>query len=429
MKNRILAGILAMALFASVFSGCNGGGESSVAETPKPEAIQTPKPTEAPTPEPTEAPTPEPSAKPVSTGEKPDFGPLSEDIYSFQVEINGEVYQFPMTVAQFSAYGWVIDEDLEELDANYRTLTTVFDLGEQECYTSVVNFDINKRSLQECYVGSISFDSYQVEKGGAKIVLPGGLQYGVASVDDVKNKYGTPTDEMETSSGKVILTYSKDYDQEVKLDFDEETKLLVNVKIENLTKPEDFVDSAVNTEVPAIVGKYAAPSALSDNFADFTVDYGGVLYQLPAPVSVFEANGWVLDEAESTMTINGRGYGWILMRKDNQKLKVIAQNYSESATAASNAFVCDVLSNESDCKIPLILSKGITLGMSQTDLEAALADANFEKDEEGASYVYYRVFTGDSKTNCYEIYVSKDTSAISIIEASNTPKYTDYTAE
>ena len=36
---------------------------------------------------------------------------LSDDIYSFQAEIDGEVYQFPMPYGEFTAKGWTYDGD------------------------------------------------------------------------------------------------------------------------------------------------------------------------------------------------------------------------------------------------------------------------------------------------------------------------------
>ena len=36
---------------------------------------------------------------------------LSDDIYSFQAEIDGEIYQFPMSFEEFTAKGWTYDGD------------------------------------------------------------------------------------------------------------------------------------------------------------------------------------------------------------------------------------------------------------------------------------------------------------------------------
>lgn len=440
MKRKLTLLMAALMIFATM-AACGEGGESSVVSSEAssqtevsiaPKATKKPRVTPEPTPEATPEASSEASTAPssVQPGQKPDFGTPSEDLYSFQIQINGDLYQFPMTYQQFISYGWVYDDDdTEMLDSNYMYSTMVFRMGDLQCYTSMVNFDINQRPVNECYVGGISLDSYQVEKGGnPQIVLPGGVTFGVTTADEAIAKYGTPTEEFDLSSGAKSVRYRKDFDQEVSMRFDETEKKLEDVEVENMVKPADFVEGTVSTEVPAIVTKYKAPAALSDNFGDWTVEYSGKLYQLPAPVSEFTADGWVLQAEDAGTVINGRGYGWITMVKDNQKLKIIVQNYSESATPAENCFVTNVKADESDCKVSIKISKGITIGMSQADLEGALAGSNFEK-EDGSSYVFYEVFPTEKKTMSYEIYVKKETGNVNKIEMSYQPSFADYTAQ
>ena len=38
---------------------------------------------------------------------------LSDDLYSYQVSIDGHVYSLPCPVSEFEEYGWVIDDDRE----------------------------------------------------------------------------------------------------------------------------------------------------------------------------------------------------------------------------------------------------------------------------------------------------------------------------
>lgn len=358
---------------------------------------------------------------------KPDLGDLSDDIYSFQIQVDDEVYQFPMAFTQFTACGWEYDGDENKsLDAGYRTSTDVFAKGKQKCYLRIMNFDINARPLKECHIVGITIDRSMVEKGGSRVLAPGGLEIGTATVEDVKAAHGTPSRENTTSDGSEYITYSKGTYETAEFVVDGKTKTLREYKIQNLTKPADFEAGEVDTEVPAIVGRYQAPAAMSDDFADFIVEYGGTLYQLPAPVSVFEADGWKIVEDQSELTVAGRDSGWVTMLKDNQKLRVLAANYSEKATAIQNCFITSVITDDYSNKTSLVIAKGITTDISAEELESKLSGIDYEKDESSSSYINYQVAPKDTKLDRYDILVKKDTGKVYKIEVKYSPKYSAF---
>lgn len=349
---------------------------------------------------------------------------LSEDVYSFQMMLDGQVYAFPMTWEQFVQMGWTYDGDPgQTLDAGYYTTSEVFEKGELECYVDVINFDINALPLEQCYVGGISFDEYQADKaGGLDLTLPGGLVYAQAVQADAQDAYGTPSDVYE-GEYYTKLTYTYESYREVELQFSAETGLLNGVSIRNLSQPEDFVASPVSQQVPAIVESYQAPQAVGESLGSFALSYAGCLYQLPAPVSAFLDNGWTLVEDDSEATVAGRDIGWVTLMYDNQRLRVLAQNYSGQATAVANCFVTDVEASD-DCKVDILLPKGITLGMTQEQLEAALAGETVEK-EESSLYTCYEVSCGERSTDGYEIYLRD--AVVYKITAEHAPRYDDFT--
>jgi hypothetical protein len=357
-------------------------------------------------------------------GIKPDFGVMSDDIYSFQIEINGELYQFPMKYTEFTSYGWKYKEDnSEKLDANYMLLGT-FENNGLVCYADIVNFDINALQINECYVSSISLDSYLISKvENVSLRLPKGIEYGKATIEDVKEAYGTPSDIYEGSS-YTKLTYKYDRYQVVEIEISNETGVIESIEIENAVIPENFVVSAVNTEVPEIVKSYKAPDKLGDDFDNFTVQFDGHMYQLPAPVSSFVANGWKIDESNTEMVIPGRGYGYVFFVKDDRKMKVMANNYSEGATSIENCFVTQVKSGDSDNKTEIIISRNITIGMSESELDKALKDVKHEKDTSLTSFIYYNIEPGESLSDEYEIYVNE--SGVYKIVVKNSPRYNDF---
>ena len=364
------------------------------------------------------------AAAPV--GEKPDFGPLSDDIYSFQIQVDDDVYQLPMTYDQFRAFGWEYDgDDTVSISSESRTTTNVFKKGSLTCYVGMMNFDVNARPLNECHVTSIKFDSFLIKDNEITLTLPGGATYG-GSLETAIALYGTPYYEYDNGTTRKSVTYQLSSYQEVKIGSEyEKLDVIGEIEVENISKPADFISGPVSSDVPAIISKYQAPSKLSDDFGDFIVEYGGDLYQLPAPVSVFTANGWKVIEDASETTISGKDSSWVTIMKDNQKLKVLAKNYDENATAITNGFVTDVVSDVYSSKTPIKITKNISVGMSRSELESALSGVEYES-EDSSSFDYYNIYPTGSKVDYYSISVSKETDAVTKVTVKYAPKFSEY---
>lgn len=355
-------------------------------------------------------------------------GTLSEDKYSFQVQINGELYQFPMTYADFTAKGWEYKNDPEaSVDSMNYGVAERFALDGIECYADIVNLDPNAQPVKQCLIGGVSIDAFNLGKkvSDTQIILPGNITYGVSTIEEAKEKYGTPNDEYKFDDGSIKILYEKDRYSIVELRFDTNNKL-EKVTVRNLVPlaaPAPAVE--VSGDVPASVSAYKSPTAASDKFEDWIVNYGGVLYKLPTPVSEFEKNGWQVDATDSDAALNGKGNGWVTLIKDNQKLRVMAENYSPNQVSISNAFVCTVLSDPYDCKVPLVVAKGITTGMKEADLKKALEGTTVEQEESSGIKYYYVKPTSDS-LNYYEFLVDKGTGELYQIEVDYAPSYKDF---
>lgn len=355
---------------------------------------------------------------------------LSDDLYSFQVKINDQIYQFPMSYADFTAMGWNYqDDETEEMAPNQYTPSAVFKNGDLKAYVSVVNLGINTLPISECLIGGIDIDQYQMEDApDTTVEFPCGIVYGTATLDDVKAAYGEPSSVYEGSL-YTNLSYEYDYKQSVDFYIDLETGVLNQFEVENFVVDEDANASAaaeVSADPTASVLAYTAPAELGDDLFSFTVDYAGALYQLPAPVSVFEENGWKIKENDSDSIVAGRDFGWVTMMKDNQEFHVIARNYDPNATVINNCFVTSVEASEYTANLPLTIQKGITVGMSQTDLEAALDGFNYEKDDDSDSFTYYTVESPDDSLDGFDIVVNNETQAVSSLEVTFEPDELGY---
>ena len=346
----------------------------------------------------------EDSADSESTGE------LGDDIYSFSMEFDGQTMKFPMTYQEFTDMGWELssseDPDTKVSTNSYGMLT--FNKGASSVYADVINLGINEVGLEDCLIGGISVDgSYDVDLTAVSVKLPGDIELGKATLDDIKAAYGEPSD---TYEGDLYtkLTYEKDSYQEVEFSVFKDDNTLKEVDMRNFEEPEDYDKGTVSDEVPDIVTSYETPTALGDDMMDTAVEYMGDLYSLPAPVSAFTANGWEIQDAEDTPYVEGGGIAFIDMMKNNQSIHFSVYNETENATALENCFVRELSFATYDPEsIEMKLSGDITLGADKAEL-IKMADEKGYISEENDDYL--RIYPNkDSKIRNYvEFWFNKD---------------------
>ena len=346
----------------------------------------------------------EDSADSESTGE------LGDDIYSFSMEFDGQIMKFPMTYQEFTDMGWELssseDPDTKVSTNSYGMLT--FNKGASSVYADVINLGINEVGLEDCLIGGISVDgSYDVDLTAVSVKLPGDIELGKATLDDIKAAYGEPSD---TYEGDLYtkLTYEKDSYQEVELSVFKDDNTLKEVDMRNFEEPEDYDKGTVSDEVPDIVTSYETPTALGDDMMDTAVEYMGDLYSLPAPVSAFTANGWEIQDAEDTPYVEGGGIAFIDKKKNNQSIHFSVYNETENATALENCFVRELSFATYDPEsIAMKLSGDITLGADKAEL-IKMADEKGYISEENDDYL--RIYPNkDAKIRNYvEFWFNKD---------------------
>ena len=346
----------------------------------------------------------EDSADSESTGE------LGDDIYSFSMEFDGQIMKFPMTYQDFVGMGWELsfreDPDMKISTNSYGFVS--FNKGKNSVSAEVMNLGINEVGLEDSLIGGITVDgSYDIDLTSVSVKLPGGIELGKSTLDDIKAAYGEPSDTYEGDLYTKV-TYEKDTYQEVELSVFKDDNTLKKVDMENLEEPEGYDKGAVSDEVPDIVTAYKAPDALGSDMLDTAVEYMGDLYSLPAPVSAFTANGWEIQNAEDTPYVEGNGLAFIDMMKNNQSIHFSVYNETENATALENCFVRELAFATYDPEsIEMKLSGDITLGADKAEL-IKMADEKGYISEENDDYL--RIYPNkDSKIRNYvEFWFNKD---------------------
>lgn len=353
----------------------------------------------------------------TSRGEVNTPSELSDDLYSFQISIDGTIYQFPMWASDFEALGWTYAGDATRtLASNEYTVAETWKKGNTSVYTKLANLSMNTVSMKDCMVAGIEVDEYLLKDSDSEIILPKGIQYGVSTKEDVIAAYGDPTYEYDGDNW-YKMGYEKDYYQEIFLYISTETGKLCQIELENMIELEG-ADNSVDATVPDVVKNYKAPTALGDDLYEFDIELEGKLYTLPCPVSEFLANGFTINEDNSDEAFPSEGSGWLELVYNNQAFHTIVYNYADYATTAENCFVTDIETSIYGPEYDLTIPCGIKRGDSEADLLEKIKDFNYEvSNEEGSEFTYYEISKPEgSRLEGYDI-VTKGGEVV-IIEVS-----------
>ena len=333
----------------------------------------------------------ETAAEKADRGEVNTPSKLSDDVYSFQVSIDGTIYQFPMWASDLAALGWTYDGDATQtLSSNEYTVAETWVKDDISIYTTLSNLSMNTVTMTESMVAGIEVDDYLLKDAECEIILPKGIQYGVSTKDDVIAAYGTPNYEYDGENW-YKMGYEKDYHQNVYLYISTETSVLCKIEVENMVELEG-ADNSVDATVPDVVKNYKAPSALGEDLYEFDIELEGKLYTLPCPVSELLANGFTINEDNSESAFGAQGSGWLEIVYNNQAYHTIVHNYADYATTAENCFITDIETSIYDPKYNLTIPCGIKRGDSEESVLEKIKDYNYEKTaEEGSEFTYYEI--------------------------------------
>jgi hypothetical protein len=343
---------------------------------------------------------------------------LSDDIYSFSLQIGDALYQLPMSYEELLAQGWEVDDysdDSESLSPDTYAIIYM-NRGEDSIAVDLVNFDINAHPVSECTVGGIKVDgSYDFDYEATAVILPAGITMGKSTEDEIRAAYGEPSSVYEGDL-YTELTYRQGSYEEVELYVYKDDNVLKKLDMQYLHEPEDFTVGEVSTEVPELIETYTAPEALGSTCLDPVVEYFGDLYQLPVPVSELVENGWkILDSSEGDY-VSGGGVAFVDMMKDNQSVHVTIYNDTENAVTYENCRIHELSFHTYDSEnIAMKLSGEITLGADIDEIcKAAEAEGYLCQDDREDGYVTIYKDEDHKNEEYVEFWLSSDGDGVSI---------------
>lgn len=392
--------IVVIVLAVSVFRGGDAEGVTEVAAPTEPSVEENPaeEPEEAKE-EPTEA-ADVPEEQAAATE-------LSEDLGDYMFELEGNLYQLPISYADFKEAGWEMDptrsgtEDDEIVAGGYDYYYLTNGISTINC--EIFNASGNTKTAKECNIGALTVYA----KDNLDFCIAKGIEP-AASVEEVKAAFGTPSSS-NTYDATETLKYETDpnnYQEYVRFSCDSVKAANNYIELKRFVATENDT-TEVSSEVPAYLSSYVAPTSLGTDPKAPIFELDGDLYRLPCPLSEFTNNGWEISakEMDALGGQNREGY-CITLRKGEMTFSPELGNFEKTAQLLENCAVTGISMDDYTLKKVdnsfFVMPGGLTIAATIPEVEAL----GFSKEEYDSSVTYeytegeinirYRLYTDDT---------------------------------
>ena len=213
---------------------------------------------------------------------------LSDDLYSYQVSIDGHVYSLPCPVSEFEEHGWAIYNDsdpaVEFLASGETNEQCYLKKGKERIPVDLYNAHAEKAPLSYSTVVMMRIHA----SDGIETILPGGLSlYFDTTEEKIYSAYGEPVERVE-GTNTVQYDYNKSYNKMI------EFRLFIPGKTNPYSNNYFYI---ANREVPddqailyrSKVGKVA----IVDELESCQVCVDGHVFTDPFSFEEWEENGWL----------------------------------------------------------------------------------------------------------------------------------------
>ncbi len=454
--------VTALALLSCVGMLACGGNKAS--DTEKPADTKTPGTTEVvggentpSTENPGTTETPGTAENPGTTGDvetTPAPTPVPkkkyENLFVFEMKLDGVDYKFPMFYEDFVAKGWTTKSDMKkEVNPGWDDYFD-FEYNGMEYKVYMYNPSINKLPLEQCLVIGVDTDlSIEYEYGDVPegftqtVVLPGNITSGVSTKEEVLDTYGTPDNSYDyTDYGVIVdvLTYELDYTDRVEIVCRDGVMFSVDMKTESSI---EGVDNSHSYAIPDVVANYKAPTGKETDKNRIIGTIDGVAYELPCPVTEFMNHGFVLLDEYWEVVVPANFTADAEFRYKNDTFKVEVANFADYATVIQNCMVTKLSVMPLDTMQISVLG-GVEIGTPEADLESLIQGMTYEKESSvhtgtsyggnnysiGADYPYgYFYVTTDEDTWTVDAITLRATEKPAYGEGKPTAKEFDITAK
>lgn len=159
---------------------------------------------------------------------------ISDNLYDFEVSVNGEKLKVPTTFTELESLGWKIDyeETLEkEIQPNGYLIGPQVSNGDKEIRVYPYNFGKSNAKAKDCQIMQLKFNGMYGDDA-PDVVIAKNITLGKSTYDDVIKAYGKP-DKENTVNDTKELVYKKAQYLYYQLEFDKDN-ILKTIDISNV---------------------------------------------------------------------------------------------------------------------------------------------------------------------------------------------------
>ncbi len=314
---------------------------------------------------------------------------IGDSLEDFEIMIDGERYQFPVSWQELVEKGWEMEDQEEETEEVWDDglNSAIMRLGETEAVITFYNPDNKPQMLRDCYMYVLDIGSDLA--GDHEILLPKGLMFGYSTMGDIVSAFGEDMATVEELDTYTIMDYELE-NGSWKFVFDNKTGTLYQMGLGYKLSlyPEGYEPGAITVSAGETEEEkqYTAPENLGDDLMSGIVEYGGDLYSLPCPVSAMLQNGWKIAANMEREYLAPMGGMTLDLVRDGKRKSLSVKNIdTQQARYLENCFVWRM--EETDGT--LVLPGGIRPRMTESDFYKVVEQSGcFCKRSESGKYVY-----------------------------------------
>lgn len=349
---------------------------------------------------------------------------FNNPLCAFELTVADETLTLPLWYSDLEAAGWTFKGDSsKKMSAHTSESWHEWEKDGVKLSATMTNYSINSAPYSKCIVTKIGYSLHPRNSENDIVTLPSGIQMYKSTYDDVVNAYGEPdrTTTADDEDDTLYMSFYKfDAEHTADFTFNAEDHVLIGVDLE-CKETLEGIDYNTSSERPAILDTYEAPSKLSDNPYDTTLELDGVVYQLPCPTEKFIENGWKIKEGND-FTVSPGSWENCTLTKGDMSIGVMLKCPTADAVTAENTYVIGAgVSFYDGSKFPLSLYGGITIGekMTADELTALFKDMDVDVTDSKETLQQFFITSTDDSDADIEYYIIIDEGVVAGIELQN----------
>ena len=347
---------------------------------------------------------------------------LSSNWEDLQLEINGDVYSFPMSYSELIELGWTMDDRMQNpyslLGPSRGIIARFVHYSNSEIRVPfrIRNMDSDTRRASDSFIMGVDIQTW--EPGSPNIlndiiVLPGGVEFGKVTLDEILDLYGEPerkSTQDDHTRVEYLLRISETEFQHIRFDVSVyDSGGIRGLSMHWDATPKGFVQSIASHDNVFNIETYVTPLEFGNDPSSRILKIDNALFLMPFPVNELINIGWNLQDDVVNRTIAGETSGDFITIVDTNYIQrtIRVTNYSSMSAVPANTRVTFISSNH----VNIILPGNIKVGTSRDDLEAALTNASIDfyaDDSRHARYFIYTISVKDGgRFDNIQIYVDR----------------------